>query len=309
MRKTSAAAVFIALLGISRALFAEPPVPKLDKAKLENYIRYAEGFLSSVKFVIDDPVPSGNGGFFRVLVHLSTNESKLERLYYVTPDGQHFINGAIWDLNESPFKDTLANLPANGYSFGPATAKITIVIFSDFQCPFCQGFAKTVRENLPAKYPKDVRVIFKDFPIDSIHPWAHAAAEASHCFGNQSQDAFWAFHDWIFAHQKEITVQNLREKVVAFGKEKSFDEGKLGSCIDTHAGAAAVTESIKAGQNLMVQQTPTLFINGRLEPGALPWPALEAVLQLELGRPVAVPGPTAAAGCCEVAAVPSVSKE
>jgi protein-disulfide isomerase len=309
MRKTWAAALFIALVGTSGVLFAEPPAPKLDKAKLENYIRYAEGFLSSVKIVIDDPVPSGNAGFFRVLVHLSTSASKLERLYYVTPDGEHIISGSIWDLNESPFQDTLAHLPKNGYAFGPADAKITVVVFSDFQCPFCQGFAQTVRQNLPAKYPKDVRLIFKDFPIDSIHPWAHAAAEASHCFGNQNPDAFWAFHDWIFAHQKEITPQNLREKVMALGKEKALDESKLGSCLDTHASAAAVNENIKAGQNLMVQQTPTVFINGRLEPGALPWPELDAVLQLELGRPAAIPGPTSAAGCCEAGAIPSVSKE
>jgi protein-disulfide isomerase len=309
MRKTCAVALLVSLLALGCVLFAGPSTPKFDKSKLENYIRYAEGFLSSVKIIIDDPVPSGNAGFFRVLVHLSQGDNKLERLYYLTPDGQHFINGSVWDLNGSPFQDTLANLPANGYSFGPADAKITVVVFSDFQCPFCQGFAQTVRQNLPAKYPKDVRVVFKDFPIDAIHPWAHAAAEASHCFGNQSPDAFWAFHDWIFAHQKEITPQNLREKVMALGKEKALDEEKLGSCLDTHASAAAVEESIKAGKNLMVQQTPTLFINGRLEPGALPWPELDAVLKLELGRPAAIPGPASKAGCCEVSVIPSISKE
>jgi protein-disulfide isomerase len=314
MRKTCAASLLVALSGVSCALFASAAPPKLDKAKLEGYIRYAEGFLNSVKLVIDDPVPSADSGYFRVQAHLSAPDgSKLDRTYYVTPDGRHFVNGSVWDLNQSPFQDTLARLPTNGYSFGPANAKVTIVIFSDFECPFCRGFAKTVRENLPAKYPKEVRVIFKDFPIDSIHPWARAAAEASHCFGNQSPNAFWAFHDWIFAHQeeipREITPEKLREKIMALGKEKALDQAKLGSCLDTHATAAAVNQSIQEGRNLLVQQTPTVFINGRMEPGALPWPALDAVLQLELGRPVTVPGPSAPAACCETGAMPSIPKE
>ena len=149
-------------------------------------------------------------------------------------------------------------------------------------------------------------MVFKDFPIESIHPWAHAAAEASQCFGSQNPEAFWAFHDWVFAHQKEITTDNLREKVVALGKEKALDATKLGSCLDTHATAERVNESIKAGQRLQIQQTPTVFINGRMEPEAVPWPALDAVIQLELGRPVTIPGPAASA-CCEVA-IPSALK-
>lgn len=306
MRKLCAGAITMLFCG-GHLLFAEPAAPKLDKPKLESYVRYAEGYSNAVRFVIDDPVPSANPGYFRVLVHLTMGASKMDRLYYLTPDGRHFINGSVWDLGESPFKDTLAHLPLDGFSFGPADAKVTIVVFSDFECPFCQTFAKTVRESLPAKYPKDVRVVFKDFPIAAIHPWAHAAAEASHCFGNQSKDAFWVFHDWIFAHQKEITPENLREKVLALGKEKALDTGKLGSCLDTHATAATVNKSIEAGQNLQIQQTPTVFINGRMEPEAVPWPALDAVIQLELGRPVTIPGPTAAA-CCE-AGIPSASKE
>ena len=314
MRTMRAAAV--TLLAVSGLLAQTAGAPKVDKQALENYVRYAEGYTSAVKFTIDDPQPSAFPGFFRVLVHLSMTSaggtSKLDRSYYVTGDGRHFINGAIWSLNESPFKETLAHLPADGFSFGPADAKVTLVVFSDFECPFCQGFAKTVRENLPAKYPKDVRVVFKDFPIESIHPWARAAAEASHCFGKQKPDAFWTFHDWVFAHQKEINRDNLRQKVMALGKEQALDADKLGACLDSRATAAEVEESLKAGQGLQIQQTPTLFINGRMEPEALPWPTLDAIVQLELGRPQSIPGPAARTGamagdCCAVG-IPSVAK-
>ena len=101
-----------------------------------------------------------------------------------------------------------------------------LVIFSDFECPYCREFAKTVRDNIPKQYPKDVRVVFEDFPLDSIHPWARAAAEDSHCVGSQSVDAFWAYHDWIFAHATEIKADNLRDKVLAWAKDQKLDTAK-----------------------------------------------------------------------------------
>lgn len=81
--------------------------PKIDKTKLEAYIRYAEAFTNDVQFSIDDPIPSAYAGYFRVVAHLTKGRNRLDRVYYVSADGKHFVNGAIWDLNESPFLDTL----------------------------------------------------------------------------------------------------------------------------------------------------------------------------------------------------------
>jgi protein-disulfide isomerase len=286
---------------------AEATAPKLDKPKLETYLRYAEAYTANVKFDIDDPKPSLFPGYYKVQVHLTYGASKIERSYYVTPDGQHLINGAIWDLKTSPFEDALQRMPKDGYSFGPENAKITMVVFSDFQCPYCKGLAKTIRENLPKKYPSDVRVIFEDFPLASIHPWARAAAEASHCVAGDKPELFWAFHDWIFEHQQEIKGENLREKVLSFAKDQKLDETKIGSCMDTHATAALVDKSVRAGEMLQLQQTPTVFINGRSEAGAIPWNGLDALIQLELNRPKEVPGPLAE-NCCEVA-IPKIGKQ
>lgn len=281
-------------------LAAEPEPPKLDKARLEAYLRYAEGFTPGVKFVIDDPTPSPFKGYYRVMVHLSTTQSKLDRVYYVTPDGHDLINGTIWNLDANPFLDTLEHLPTNGESFGPQNAKVTLVVFSDFECPYCRAFSRTLRENLPQKYPNDVRVVFKDFPIQSIHPWAFAAAEAGHCIAAQKPEAFWTFHDWIFEHQQEINPGNLRDKVGAFVKQQQLDSDKILSCMDTHAMAAEVNDSVKAGEALQIQQTPTSFANGRELSGAVEWNMLDTIIQMELNRPSVVPPPPNNDKCCQV---------
>jgi protein-disulfide isomerase len=271
------------LTGLAMAVLCSGAVPAIDKVKLEAYLRYAEGFAANVHFAIDDPVPSPYPSFFRVGVHLSTDAgAKLDRVYYMTEDGRQIVNGTIWDLNKSPFEDTLEHLPDKGYAFGPADAKVKLVIFSDFECPYCREFAKTVRDNIPKQYPKDVRVVFEDFPLESIHPWARAAAEASHCVGEQSVDAFWAYHDWVFAHATEIKPDNLKDKVLAWAKDQKLDTGKLATCMDSHAQAGAVKLAENAGKALQVVQTPTAFINGRQLPGAMKWEGLDSVIQLEL---------------------------
>jgi len=263
--------------------------PRVDKPKLESYLRYAEGFSSSVKFAIDDPVPAPMPGYFRLVVHLSMGEARQEKIYYLTGDGKRLLTGAIWDLNDNPFLESLEQLPVKGPSFGPADAKVSIVVFSDFQCPYCREFARNLRGPLTQKYPKDVRVTFEDFPIDSLHPWATAAAEAGHCIGDEKPDLFWAYHDWIFEHQGEITVANLREKVLGFAREHHLDEGGIASCLNTHAKKAEVEASLRKGRELGIQQTPTFYLNGRPVPGALPWDALNTLIQMELNRPGFIP--------------------
>jgi protein-disulfide isomerase len=273
----------LAMAAVALGPASEPA--KVDKTKLEAYLRYV--FPPNTKVVLDDPTASSVPGFPRIMAHLSLGAEKLDRVFYITPDGEHLVNGSIWDLNRSPFEDNLAQLPADGYSFGPAKAKVTIVVFSDFECPYCKQFATTIRQNLAQKYPNDVRVIFKDFPLASIHPWAHNAAEAARCLGEQKPEAFWAFHDWIFEHQDEVNAGNLREKTLGLAKTQHLDESRTAACIDTHATSAAVDESMKAGRELQVELTPTLFINGRMQTGALPWDRLDALIQRDLNSPLA----------------------
>lgn len=312
-------AALLAMLGVAGALLAfQSPAPKIDKPKIEAYLRYAESFTSGVKMTIDDPVPSPYPGYFRLVVHLAMGPQQAERVYYISSDGVRIVNGAIWNLNETPFLDTLQHLTTEGPAFGSETARVTIVIFSDFECPYCREFAKTVRDNIPQKYPNDVRVVFRNFPIDAIHKWARAAAEAGRCLADQKPSAFWAFHDWIFEHQQEAndTFEHqkdtfdkyLKDRALAIGKDQNIDAAKLSSCIDTHASAQQVEADMREGRLLQVQQTPTLFVNGRTVAGAVPWATLDTIIQIELNRPKDISEPAAAAKCCEIN-IPTVVKK
>jgi protein-disulfide isomerase len=128
-----------------------------------------------------------------------------------------------------------------------------------------------------------VRLYFKTFPLESLHPWAKAAAIASRCAYKQSSDAFWAFHDWVFANQTEITPENLKEKVLGWAKDvKGLDSLQLGQCMDSKATDAEVKEDQVEGQALGINGTPTLFINGRRIGQTIDWPNLKQIIDFEI---------------------------
>ncbi len=308
------AAAIICLVSAGQALLAAAPepMPKVDKAKLVAYLRYAEGWSDKVEAVIDDPKPSVFPGYAELDVHLTFQKQKLDRTYYVTADGQRIISGIVYDVDQSPFKATLSKLDTTGApSFGPASAPVTIVIFSDFECPYCRDEAKTLRESLVKKYPTEVRVVFKDFPLEAVHTWAKRAAIAGHCVIEQNPLAFWPYHDYMYEHQKEISAANLDSKVLEFAKQQNLDTLQLSSCVQNGATAKLVEDSQAQGRALGVQQTPTLFLNGRQVAGAVPFEQLDLVIQMELTRKQqAGQSQTAKKDekCCEVS-LPVVGKQ
>jgi protein-disulfide isomerase len=161
-----------------------------------------------------------------------------------------------------------------------------------------------IHENIPKSFPNDVRVFFKDFPLETIHPWAKAASMVGRCVFREAPAAFWGYHNWVYEHQAEITPETLKSKALGWAETNKIDAAKLGQCIDTKATEKEVDRSIAEGRALGISGTPTIFINGRPLTGAIPWQNLEAVLKLEIeyARKQAKDEK-----CCEVT-IPSLGK-
>ena len=159
---------------------------------------------------------------------------------------------------------------------GVASAPITIVEFSDYQCPFCARVNPTL-EQVRKTYGDKVKIIFKDFPLPN-HPQAPKAAEAAHCAGEQGK--YWEMHDHMFANQRALNVPELKQYASALG----LDAAKFGQCLDSGKHAAAVRAGFALGERMGVNSTPTLYINGRPLIGAMPFENFKAIIDEELAR-------------------------
>ena len=166
-------------------------------------------------------------------------------------------------------------------SFGPADAPVTIVEFGDLQCPSCRAEAPVLRQLIPDLYPNKVRIVFKDYPLESIHPWARAASIAGRCVFRQNPRAFWKFYDWDYENQDDITVENLKSKVLGWAKGNGIASAQLESCIDSKATDADVARNISEGKAAEVRGTPTLFVNG-VKASSVQIPALQQMIEKEL---------------------------
>ncbi|HVN06939.1 MAG TPA: thioredoxin domain-containing protein [Bryobacteraceae bacterium] len=254
-----------------------------DKPTFEAYVRHLNVWGPQIKVDIADPKPSDMPGFEDVMVHASSGNASADFQYYVSKDGQKIVQGNVYDIAQNPFKSDLDKLKTDLQpSFGTPGAPVVLVEFSDFECPMCKEEAKMLRDNLTVSYPKQVRFYFQEFPIDQLHPWARAAALAGRCIFRQNANAFWDYHDWIFAHQDEITAGSLKDKVLEFAKSKQLDVLQLTRCMDNKETEADVDKAQAEGRALGVNATPTLFINGRRVVGRIDWPTLRSIIDYEI---------------------------
>jgi len=176
------------------------------------------------------------------------------------------------------FEPTRIDVDADGYpAKGPTDAPVTIVEFSDFQCPFCSRLLPSLRQ-VVEEYGNQVRVVFRQFPLSSLHPDAQKAAEASLCANEQGM--FWEMHDAMFENQQALGVEQLKATARSLG----VDGTDFDSCLDSGRFAAEVAADLQAGRAIGVNGTPALFINGRFLSGAKPFEDIAELVDDELRR-------------------------
>lgn len=274
------------LMAAVAAMPAAPVKSALDKATLEAYVRHLFVWGPQIKLVIDDPKPSANlPGFFEVGIHGSQGPARQDETLLISKDGQKILRATVYDVTQNPFKAELQKLKTEFQpSLGAPGASVVIVLFTDFQCPYCKLEAKMLRDNLLAAFPRQVRLYFKDYPLESIHPWAKSAAIAGRCVFRQNPSAFWLYHDWVYERQQEITPANFDAKIAEFAKanEKQIDATQLAECVKTKATEPEVDRSMAEARDLGVFSTPTMFVNGRRLSGQVDWSNLRTIIETEI---------------------------
>jgi protein-disulfide isomerase len=275
-----------AILGVASlvALLWSQQKSALDKKTLEAYVRHLQLYPEGVKIAISDPKPSEVPGLVEVTTTATLGQASEQRSYFVSRDGSRIIEGTAYAIAQNPFKKNLDRLKTEFRpSFGTPGAPVVVAMFSDFQCSFCKQEAEAVRRELLKAYPTQVRAYFLDFPLTQIHPWSMDAALAGRCVFNQDALAFWDYHDWAFAKQAELTVENFKARRDEFLKSKSMDPAAIDRCVAGPAAKKAVDAAVQMGRDLGVNSTPTLFVNGRKLGGYVPWENLRQIIGLEVG--------------------------
>jgi protein-disulfide isomerase len=194
---------------------------------------------------------------------------------YLSADGYH-IAPVMWDIRIDPAEEERAKAASirkdmeenPRHVTGAENAPVTIVEFSDFECPFCRRLADTLeKEILPAEGGK-ARLIVRNYPLP-MHKWALQAAQIGECASRQDPAYFWKLQDYMFAMQSTITTDNLRnQSTIELEKESQFDLAAFDKCLDQQQAVSDVQQDITLGHRAGVQATPTLFINGIKSEGA-----------------------------------------
>ncbi|MBI3627890.1 MAG: DsbA family protein [Candidatus Sungbacteria bacterium] len=178
--------------------------------------------------------------------------------------------------NTSP--DTAAYYASDDPILGDPNAKVAVVEFSDFQCPFCEQFFQSVEPGLVRDYVRTgkVKFVYRDFPLSSIHPMAEKAAEAGQCA--KEENKFWQMHDAIFQNQPDLSIANLK----LWAKNIGLDQAKFNDCLDSGKYAEAIAKEVGAGTRLGVNGTPFTFVNGIGISGAQPYAQFKAAIEAAL---------------------------
>lgn len=252
---------------------------KLPAEEVVNaFLQQTLGYDSAISWRIVQIKPAEAQGLAEVEVAVSSPQGSQIQKFYVTPDGSHAIIGEILPFGVHPFNAAREQLEKgmNGPSRGPMAAPVTVVEFSDLQCPHC----KEAQPNLDrlAAEDKNARIVFQNFPLP-MHDWAMKAASYADCVARSSPDAFWKFVESIYAAQAEITSANVDEKLTGFADAAGVKGSEVAACAAKPETTTRVQTSINLGKSLDVNSTPTIFINGRkLSAGGLPYDVLQKLV-------------------------------
>jgi protein-disulfide isomerase len=243
--------------------------PAKTNDQIVEYVRKAFNVPSAVSVVIKEEKPSLISGLNVLKIEFSSERGSQIQEAWITEDHNKLIVGRFMDLTVDPYKETWSKISFNNVpAKGPAEAKVTIVEYTDFQCPYCSKAHLNVQELLNT-YDGKIRIVYKSFPLN-IHNWAEDAAIIGTCAYQQNPEALWKYADYFFENQKTLTKETLLTDALGKAKEWNLDVASLKQCVDAKATLTIVQADVKEAQALGFSSTPSFVVNGRPVVGALP---------------------------------------
>lgn len=297
--------LFILLL-VCLGCVAQSAPPDVAR-KIEHQVRAFYSLPTDVKVTVGAIVPGADvPGYDTVTVLLDGDGKQKEYKFLLSKDRNTMLRVTKFDLTKDAYADLMSKIDVAGRpARGAKSAKVVVVNFDDFECPFCSRMHATLFPDILKEYGDRVTFIYKDDPLTEIHPWALHAAVDANCLAAQNPDAYWDFADYI--HANKTTVDTEKTPIARFdavdkitlqqGQKHNLDATKLQACIKAQ-NEDAVRASMKEADALGVNGTPALFINGQKIDGAVPASEVRAALDAALrdaGEPVPQHDPPAPA--------------
>ncbi|MGD0513930.1 MAG: thioredoxin domain-containing protein [Terriglobales bacterium] len=275
------------------------PVPSDLTQKIEREVRATYSIPASVKIAVGPLRPSDFANYDALTITIEGEEKKQTYEFLLSKDGKTLARMTKLDLTKDPYAEAMKKIDLNGRpTRGNKDAKVVVVNFDDFQCPFCSRMHQTLFPELLKEYGDRVQFVYKDYPLTEIHPWAVHAAVNANCLASQSNDAYWDFADYIHSNQREVNSEKGRDAQFAAldrltleqGQKHNLDQAKLQACVKAQ-NDAAIKASMHEAEGVGVSATPTLFVNGEEMDGALPVSEMRAAIDAALQR-AGVPVPS-----------------
>ena len=262
--------------------------PELQQ-RIEHSVRAQYDLPSEVSISVGPIHPSDIAGYDTITLTLNGRGKEQKLDFLLSKDDKTLARMMKIDLSKDPYADRVSKMDLQGRPVrGNPDAKVTIVNYDDYQCPFCSRMHSTLTQEILPEYGDKVKIVYKDFPLP-MHAWAKHAANDANCLAKLNSQAFWQFADYVHANQRDVSGDKDLNKSFAeldkitldMGKKNGVDEKTLQSCVKSQPDGV-LNASMKEAESVGVEATPTMFINGQKVEGAVDVSDVKTVLNQQL---------------------------
>jgi len=287
--------VFLLLFVSAISALAQKPAEAGDlDRRVERQVRAYSGAPPDARITQGTRTPSKFAGYDNLPVTIEFNGVKKTLDFLIAKNSSKLLYITEIDLSEDPYAKNMKQIDITGRPYrGAQTAPVTVVLYDDFECPFCSQMYVALFNEVMTRYRDRVKVVMKDFPILDAHPWAMRAAVDAHCLADQSLPAYWQFSDYVHTHQQEVMAKfreagadgpKAIDTLAASSAEKSGVKPEPLQACFARQDQTPVELSMAEGRSLGVSATPTLFVNGQEIEGILSTEKIRMVLDHALAE-------------------------